>query len=276
MWCEGERGRSFNSRECKQLVNGDVREDRTLVAGDLVAYPLMLPPHPHVRGKTAETLDPKDYANDPNITRKGSIARFVRVTRYASPPLPPASLRYYTDLSLESRKQVDALRRYWISMNFFKSRLRTARWVIAIIFALPVVLLGGVYIAAIERVPLTGRWRIILLTPDEEDKISGSLEGANWFRSVFSLLSTAEGPGPATLPTSDWRWAWVQGVLSRLEQAAVSELQCETSGIQSSAPKASVDSSTSCIRPASFRTSRRSHHGSRASRFRNAIQPSAA
>ena len=59
------------------------------------------------------------------------------------------------------------------------------------------------------------RWRVILLSPDEEDEIAAHLAGPGWYKAVGEILS-AEG-STRVIPTSDWRYQWVQGTLRRLE-----------------------------------------------------------
>lgn len=78
-----------------------------------------------------------------------------------------------------------------------------------------------VIISGLERVPLTGRWRIILISPSEEESIHGSLKENGWFPSVLSLLMPdASSPPPKILEARDWRWAWVESTLRQLEKGA--------------------------------------------------------
>ncbi len=56
---------------------------------------------------------------------------------------------------------------------------------------------------------------MILLSPEEEDEIAGRLAGAGWYRAVGEILAT-EG-SPKVIPTTDWRYQWVQDTLRRLE-----------------------------------------------------------
>jgi len=59
------------------------------------------------------------------------------------------------------------------------------------------------------------RWRAILLSPDEEDEIAAHLAGPGWYKAVGEILS-AEG-STRVIPTSDWRYQWVQNTLRNLE-----------------------------------------------------------
>ncbi|KAH7884765.1 hypothetical protein F5I97DRAFT_1812353 [Phlebopus sp. FC_14] len=68
-----------------------------------------------------------------------------------------------------------------------------------------------------EQTPLTGRWRLILLSPEEEDEIAAQLAGPKWYQAVTEILS-AEGP-PELIPVNDWRYSWVRDTLRRIESA---------------------------------------------------------
>lgn len=59
------------------------------------------------------------------------------------------------------------------------------------------------------------RWRLIILSPEEEDDIAASLAGPKWYQAVTDILSN-EGP-PKPIPAHDWRYQWVQDTLHRLE-----------------------------------------------------------
>lgn len=59
------------------------------------------------------------------------------------------------------------------------------------------------------------RWRVILLSPEEEDSISKQLRGAGWYNAVLEILSQ-NGP-PNIIPPTDWRYQWVQDTLRHLE-----------------------------------------------------------
>ncbi|KAI9455992.1 hypothetical protein F5148DRAFT_1324483 [Russula earlei] len=84
----------------------------------------------------------------------------------------------------------------------------------ALIF-IPCILFWAAVIASLERTPLTGRWRLILLSPEEEDDIATQLAGSGWYRAVGEIISK-HGP-PKIVPPSDWRYAWVRDTLRTLE-----------------------------------------------------------
>jgi Zn-dependent protease with chaperone function len=225
MWCDGEKFIQLNNDDAREVLHGELQVDGTIKdAKGRIAYG---PGNPlFERGRRAEKykkyLDPAVLRSDPDM-RKSQWKQlgFIKASRFFMPPLPQSAERYYAELDPKVRDEVDQLRCYWASLRGFKDKLRMSRWVMMTFFILPGALLLGVYTASLERTPFTGRWRIILLTPDEEDKISTSLAGPNWYTSVINLLTTAEAPAPPVVPLNDWRWAWVRGVLHQLEKAVV-------------------------------------------------------
>lgn len=86
------------------------------------------------------------------------------------------------------------------------------------LYGLPLVsisLLCATIIASLERTPLTGRWRVIVISPEEEEEISKQLAGEGWRNAVTEILAR-DGP-PRIIPESDWRYQWVNKTLKRLE-----------------------------------------------------------
>ncbi|KAG6851106.1 hypothetical protein H0H93_000986 [Arthromyces matolae] len=81
----------------------------------------------------------------------------------------------------------------------------------------PSLLFWGTIIGSLEQTPLTGRWRMIILSPDEEDEIAKQLAGPGWYSAVGEILAN-EGP-PNIIPNTDWRYAWVNSTLRKLESA---------------------------------------------------------
>ncbi|OCF32948.1 hypothetical protein I316_05286 [Kwoniella heveanensis BCC8398] len=233
MWCEDEKEIRLTKAEAGKFVDSDPDDNGGLLGDDgRIAYniPMPSPPGWSKRGKRNSTLAANEMVTPKALmeyTRgnRRRVASWIARAYFYMPDLPPASIRFYEELSPEQRSDVDALRKYWIGLKAFKHRFEMGRWLIGIVFALPILLLSAVYLAGLERVPLTGRWRLILLTPEEEDAISTSLAGQNWYRSVINLLTTAERPAPPFVPQNDWRWAWVQSTLSRLEIGALSDCQ---------------------------------------------------
>lgn len=226
MWCEDEKGIRPTKKQAKEIF-ADCKPlpDGGLVGPDgRVSYAIPMPPGKF--GQKAEyvenpTLMP--LQSDSGRDRSNQVINVIHRTRFFLPDLPPASVPFYEQLTADERARVDSLRRYWVSVRMFKDSLRTSRWIMGLLFFLPFAMVLGVYVCGLERVPLTGRWRIILLTPEEEDTISTSLAGANWYRSVINLLTTVEKPAPPIVQVEDWRWRWVQGVLRRLETGALAE-----------------------------------------------------
>jgi Zn-dependent protease with chaperone function len=225
MWCDDEKFVRVTAAEASDLVHAPEQPHDGLLAPDgRVAYSIPLPAHWRRREHSAANKPPEDEQREyASWVRK--TQRRIRNTFFFLPPLPPASVRYYNELSATEREQVDALRRYWISLRLFKDQLKLARWAVALLIGVPVLILLGVWATGLERVPFTGRWRLILLTADEEDAVSDSLEGANWFTSVINLLTTPEKPAPPIVPLSDWRWQWVQGTLRHLESGTIAAVE---------------------------------------------------
>ncbi|KAH7921032.1 hypothetical protein BV22DRAFT_1198490 [Leucogyrophana mollusca] len=79
----------------------------------------------------------------------------------------------------------------------------------------PIALFWLALLASVEQTPLTGRWRMIILSPEEEDEIAANLAGPKWYQAVGEILA-AEGPVKFMAPT-DWRYQWVRSTLQRLE-----------------------------------------------------------
>ncbi|KAI6165781.1 hypothetical protein EDD17DRAFT_1884443 [Pisolithus thermaeus] len=81
----------------------------------------------------------------------------------------------------------------------------------------PVALFWVAILASAEQTPITGRWRLILLSPEEEDDIAAQLAGPKWTQAVLNVLSS-EGP-PKLIPENDWRYQWVRETLRRIENS---------------------------------------------------------
>ncbi|PCH42389.1 hypothetical protein WOLCODRAFT_137881 [Wolfiporia cocos MD-104 SS10] len=103
-------------------------------------------------------------------------------------------------------------------------RLRHSNVAFHILLLTPALLFWLTILASLERTPLTGRWRLILLSPEEEDDIAAQLAGPGWYSAIGELLSV-RGP-PRLVDPTDWRLGWVQDTLRRLE-AVVPILQRE-------------------------------------------------
>jgi len=226
MWCRGEKERRVSQDEALQLLSAEAVDCGGLKLPDgRIAYQVRPPKQFRPRGESNEKRQ----------------VQYVKATSFFLPPLPPASVRFFDDFSVEEQGQIQRLRTHWIGVRMFKDRLKLARGLMVLLFGLPVILLLGVWIAALERTPLTGRWRLILLTPEEEDHISKTLTGQNWYKSVINLLTTPETPAPPIVPLDDWRWQWVATTLRQLEAVVVNE---------ASRLDASGEESTTCPLPA--------------------------
>jgi hypothetical protein len=102
--------------------------------------------------------------------------------------------------------------------------IRARTLVFNVLLFVPFTLFWLAILASAEQTPITGRWRLIILSPEEEDEIAAQLKGPNWYHAVTEILST-DGP-PKLIPTTDWRYQWVRDTLRRLE-AGIPVLQRE-------------------------------------------------
>ncbi|KAF5377352.1 hypothetical protein D9757_007998 [Collybiopsis confluens] len=83
------------------------------------------------------------------------------------------------------------------------------------LLSIPTLLFMLVMISSMERTPLTGRWRMIILSPEEEDELASQLAGQGWYNAVGDIL--AQDSPPRFIPYTDWRYQWVERTLRRLE-----------------------------------------------------------
>lgn len=122
----------------------------------------------------------------------------------------------------------------------------------------PVLLLAATLLASLERTPVTGRWRIVMLSPAEEsDLVNGLLavgdgQSSNqqpaaptrdWLAILRSVLDLPdEGISPTTgrrfllggqvLDERDWRVRWTRAVLERILEQGVPQLAVPTGSEQ--------------------------------------------
>lgn len=234
MWCEDEKPERVQQQQIPFLLNSPQDEyGGYVLPNGRIAY---CAPVPKSFGRPLPKPKPGDSGSDTlRAWRRMEEAR-LKWYGFFLPRLPPASKRSFEDLTPEEQGQVQALRRYYLSLRLVKDQLRDARLLVATLIGIPILLLCLVWLTGLERVPLTGRWRLILLTPEDEEAVSESLEGANWFKSVINLLTTAEAPAPPILPLNDWRWGWAQRTLRHLEHEVVEQVFRVTQGDTSPPP----------------------------------------
>ncbi|KAK4701346.1 hypothetical protein P7C70_g4889, partial [Phenoliferia sp. Uapishka_3] len=123
-----------------------------------------------------------------------------------------------------------------VTANGASMRLNS-QYLLPFLLSLPFLLLGGIIAASYERTPVTGRPRIVMLSPAEEADLVSSIldvgattrEGSrDWvtiLRSVLDLgdegISTTTGRrmllGGEVLDGRDWRVRWTDAVLRALE-----------------------------------------------------------
>ncbi|KAG6899953.1 hypothetical protein C0993_004854, partial [Termitomyces sp. T159_Od127] len=94
-------------------------------------------------------------------------------------------------------------------------QIRIRKYLLYSLLMVPMSLLWGTVVASSEQTPLTGRWRLIVLSPEEEEEIAGQLAGPGWYSAVGGILA-ADGPAKI-IPNTDWRYTWVNSTLRRLE-----------------------------------------------------------
>ena len=100
--------------------------------------------------------------------------------------------------------------------NLVEKRLRRYTLSYRTLVAIPIFIFGLTLLASLERTPLSGRWRVILLSPEEEEQILKQLQGDGWYHAVLEVISQ-DGP-PDIIPSTDWRYQLVESVLRRLER----------------------------------------------------------
>ncbi|KAH8826452.1 hypothetical protein DL96DRAFT_1608021 [Flagelloscypha sp. PMI_526] len=96
-------------------------------------------------------------------------------------------------------------------------QIQAHSYILRVMVALPTLLFFATLLASLERTPLTGRWRMILLSPEEEEEVAAQLAGAGWYTAVTQLLQ--RDGNPKLVHPSDWRYQWVRETLRDLEQA---------------------------------------------------------
>ena len=116
-------------------------------------------------------------------------------------------------------------------------RFRRGTVVLRVLLSVPIVLFCLTILVSLERTPLTGRcgfrltdshldhvysqikrlsrWRMILLSSEEEDEIALQLAGPGWFKYVGEIL--AKEGSSKIIPSNDWRYEWVRDTLRKLE-----------------------------------------------------------
>ncbi|SCZ88692.1 BZ3500_MvSof-1268-A1-R1_Chr2-1g04575 [Microbotryum saponariae] len=116
------------------------------------------------------------------------------------------------------------------------------RYLAPLLAAIPIMLLGGIVLASLEQTPITGRWRMVMLSPAEEAELISSVLGTSedsnvqkrdWVGILRSVLELEdEGVSPTTgrrillggevLDERDWRVRWADAVLRALEHGVPS------------------------------------------------------
>ncbi|KAH7097316.1 hypothetical protein BKA62DRAFT_624052 [Auriculariales sp. MPI-PUGE-AT-0066] len=100
----------------------------------------------------------------------------------------------------------------------FLRNIKCTKKSLLVMVAIPFALFWTTILSSLERTPLTGRPRLILLSPSEEDDVAKQLQGPGWYSAVADILvNNAEGDVPRVISTTDWRYIWVHDTLRKLE-----------------------------------------------------------
>lgn len=109
------------------------------------------------------------------------------------------------------------------------SAINVALWGLLIV---PAGFFVATILASMERTPITGRWRLILLSPEEERSVAADLAGDGWKEAVVNILTEGKTvPLPRVIPRSDWRSEWVLQTWRHLE-AVVPLMQADDAEIK--------------------------------------------
>ncbi|KAL7417123.1 hypothetical protein BDY24DRAFT_438231 [Mrakia frigida] len=128
------------------------------------------------------------------------------------PPAPPPELL----LELNQLREWEKKGEKW-----FRKKMMAINLILATLLG-PVLIFGLVVLAGLERTPLTGRWRVLLISPEEEETIHEALLATGWFQAVLDVLAPSSQNPINIVPADDWRWNWVESTLRRLELGAQS------------------------------------------------------
>lgn len=79
-------------------------------------------------------------------------------------------------LTPEVQKEVDSLREWHEHHQALEDDTKGIRYIAGLIFWTPILGLLLVFGAGLEQTPLTGRWRIVLISPAEEAAIHNALK----------------------------------------------------------------------------------------------------
>ena len=190
---------------------------RTEIWNQVIAWTINLSRERTGLSKTSETID---VGHKP--WKKWSV--------FYLPQPSPGAMKQIQELSVGDREKLYELRRWFAKEKLFVSHLRRGKWIIWTLIWLPVIMFGVVAAFSLERVPFTGRFRLIMLSPEEEEGLIDKLRGPGWYKTVLSMFTTAESPAPPVVPMADWRWNWVNGVMRRLERGIEEHCRAEKEG----------------------------------------------
>lgn len=79
-------------------------------------------------------------------------------------------------LTPELRADVEKLRLWVEDHQVREQKMGWRIWVFPSLVFLPLLSLAGVFLSGLEQTPLTGRWRMVLISPAEEEAIHEALK----------------------------------------------------------------------------------------------------
>ena len=208
-----------SSRRRPPVIEFKTKASKTQFFNEVITWTLYISRERTGLGKTDKEVDI-------------SGAMWKRWTMFYLPEPSPQAMAKIMEMPLADREKLYELRRWFAKEKLYTNHVNRHLWVFWTLIWLPIIMFGIVAAFSLERVPFTGRFRLIMLSPEEEETLTDKLRGAGWYRTVLSMFTTAESPAPPVVPMEDWRWNWVNSVLRRLERGLEEHCRAEKEGRQ--------------------------------------------
>ena len=180
--------------------------------------PLRLLGHELLQGELALHLVYEQQLTTPLLQTSSALSVIHTLTRIAM-TLVPFTLVKIRLMSMLLRKLPNDPTVLAHKQRFLKN-INCSKRSLLMLFIIPITLFWTTLVSSLERTPLTGRLRLILLSPKEEDEVAKQLNGPGWYTAVADILvsNTSAGDVPRVIPTTDWRYMWVEDTLRKLER----------------------------------------------------------
>lgn len=126
------------------------------------------------------------------LKSSGALSVVQMVGRIALTLLPMALLKrglfrkLIKHLPLSEHPTLETMHKH---MQSSINAINIAMWGLIIV---PGSLFVATFLASLERTPVTGRWRLILLSPEEEKSVADDLRGDGWRDAVANILTAGE------------------------------------------------------------------------------------